>query len=107
MRATSTRHKVIFGKRRCVMVQLLSSSVPDVEDLSLASANATCFRRSVIQYKPARRELPTSTTVGTSPSALAVSVGIGRFVGTAANPSFSKGTSERKNTEVPPTSSLP
>src|ERR1051326_3806735 len=107
MRVTSTRHKVIFGNRRFGMVQLLFSSVWDGENFSLASSNATCFRRSVIQYKPKSRELPKSTTVGTSARALAVKVGKERLIGAATKPSFSKGTSERKNTDVPPTSSLP
>src|SRR5579871_5116918 len=107
IRMTSTRHKVILGKRMPDMVQLLSSSTSDVECFSLDSARATWRRLSVNQYRPPSSELPISTTVGTSPREPAVNVGRGRLLGAARKPSFSKGTSDRKNTEVPPTSSLP
>src|ERR1700685_1486098 len=95
------RQKLILGKPLVVMAQLLFLSA-----FSRASARATWARRCVIQYRPESTAPPTRITVGPSPNALAVNNGSG-WLGAADKPNLSKGTSEMKKTDVPPSSSLP
>src|SRR5271166_3341069 len=100
------RQKLILGNALEVLSRVVMAQLLSLADFSRASARATSVRRWVIQYRPESKAPPTRITVGPSPNALAVNKGSG-CLGAAAKPSFSKGTSEMKNTDVPPASSLP
>src|SRR5207302_10059739 len=79
----------------------------DIFSLPALSAAATFSRRCVIQYTPPSRTAPAETTSGTRESARQVRSGSGSCGSFVFRPSCSKGTAERKSTEVPPASSMP
>ena len=86
----------------CPPTAAVDDRLPDCDCVGGSAALWLRPRNTAVPAAPP----PTRTTVGTSPRAFAVSTGIFSFGG-IPKPSFSNGTSEIKNTDVPPASSLP